>query len=149
MSWHCFLGSSVLGCLRSKHVPAKLESGACWNWNIITTKQDYLEQRFQMGLEMTLCYSEIISHSSSSGWEKCQAWHTFLGGMVLAFQAPGQHPHPPSPAGKYWALSCTGQVATWDKSQHPSKSPTLGSHVLGQVSQIKRSGKRISKTLQQ
>lgn len=84
MSWHCFPGSSVLGCLRLRHVPAKLESGACWNWNIITTKQDYLEQRFQMGLEMTLCYSEIISHSSSGGWEKCQAWHTFLGGMVLA-----------------------------------------------------------------
>lgn len=30
-------------------------------------KQDYLEQRFQMGLETTLCYSEVISHSSSGG----------------------------------------------------------------------------------
>lgn len=59
----------------------------------------------------------------------------FSGGMV--------HPHPPSLAGKYWALSCIGQVATWDKSQHPLKSPTLGSHVLGQASQIKGTGKRI------
>lgn len=67
MSWHCFSGNSVLGCLRSKHASAKRELGACWNWNIITTKQDYLEQWFQMGLEMTLCYSEIIGNSSSGG----------------------------------------------------------------------------------
>lgn len=113
MSWHSFPSSSVLGCLRSSHASAKLETGACCNWNIITTKQDYHEQRFQMGLEMILCYSEIISHSSSSG--EASSPEYFSGGMALVFQALGQHPCPPFLAGKYWALSWIGQRATWDK----------------------------------
>lgn len=98
MSWHSFPSSSVLGCLRSRHASAKLETGACCNWNIITTKQDYHEQRFQMGLEMILGYSEIISHSSSG--EPSSPGY-FSGGMALAFQALGQHPCPPFLAGKY------------------------------------------------
>lgn len=89
---HCLGLPEVKACICQTRI------GACWNWNIITTKQDYLEQRFQMGLEMTL----LLRHNrpQQQQWEKHQARHTFWG-MMLAFRAPGQHSHPPFLAGKY------------------------------------------------
>lgn len=131
MSWHSFPSSSVLGCLRSRHASAKLETGACCNWNIITTKQDYHEQRFQMGLEMIRCYSEVIGNSSSSG-ETSSPEH-FSAGIVLAFQALGQHSYPPSLLGNTGHYPVLGRGPPGTKASYISRNPTQGSPGIGSV----------------
>lgn len=103
---------------------AKLETGARWNWNIITLKPDYLQQRFQMGLEMTLCYSEIIGHSSSGGRNVKPSTLSWGHGAGILGTQP-QH----SPTLPCWEIlgNITHQAAvTWNKSQLHIKAFCLG-----------------------
>lgn len=121
MSWHSFPLSSVLGCLRSRHASAKLET---LQWNIITRKQDYHEQRLQMGLEMILCYSEIIGHSSSSGEPSSPeyflgAWHWHSRHLASTLAHPS-------------LLGNTGQCPNWAEG-HLRRKPTTSKELCSRV----------------